>query len=263
MLTLGLLAGGLGAARWWQSQLPVRLERAAARGDFEACLRYGDQLAALQWLPGQAPKDQGRCRRLKAQALWRQNQWREALRLQRQLVQSRAGTPTDRRQLVRWEQAMQERALALFQQGRLEDALTLLAATGLDRNPDGSGRGDLLREAWQRNRLQLERADQLVKQQRWWEALEALNRLDHPWWKQRAQPLRQQVNTAVESLRARHEEHHSHGELAHTVPPDRLDALVRRHIEQDGLGEWQAFEKACGELGGRVVEAGPETACQR
>lgn len=263
VLTVGLVASGLGAARWWQGQLPERLQQAAARGDLEACLRYSEQLAALQWLPGRAPIDQSRCRRLRAAGLWAQGQWRDALGLQRQLVQSNAATPADRTRLQQWEQELQGRALALFQQGQLEAAINLLADAGLDRLPDGSRRGDQLRELWQRNRLQLERAGALVKQNRWWEALDALNRLDHPWWKAKAKPLRQQVDTAVAGLRAKDEEHHSHGELAHTVPTAQLDALVRRHIEQGGMNEWTAFETACRQLGGRVVEAGPETACQR
>ena len=29
------------------------------------------------------------------------------------------------------------------------------------------------------------------------------------------------------------------------------------------MDDWQAFSTACRELGGRVVEAGPETACRR
>jgi hypothetical protein len=37
---------------------------------------------------------------------------------------------------------------------------------------------------------------------------------------------------------------------------------VQRRIAA-GAEEWQAFEKACLELGGRIVEAGPESACQR
>ena len=46
------------------------------------------------------------------------------------------------------------------------------------------------------------------------------------------------------------------------VPADRLDALVQRRIA-GGMDEWKAFQEACGELGGRVVEAGPESSCQR
>jgi len=57
-------------------------------------------------------------------------------------------------------------------------------------------------------------------------------------------------------------EHDVHGDLPHTVPADRLDALVQRRIA-GGMDEWQAFREACNELGGRVVEAGPESACQR
>jgi hypothetical protein len=30
-----------------------------------------------------------------------------------------------------------------------------------------------------------------------------------------------------------------------------------------GMDEWQAFQEACRELGGKVVEAGPESACQQ
>ncbi|MFO7627978.1 MAG: hypothetical protein R6W06_00380, partial [Prochlorococcaceae cyanobacterium] len=163
LLTLGLVGGALAAGRWWQLQLPNRLEQAASRGDLDACLRYSAQLSALQWLPGQASSDQGRCRRLKVAALWRESRWREALELQRQLVQSQAGTPADRSQLLRLEQELQAKAMALFQAGKLDQALALLAKAGIDRRPDGSGRGDLLREAWQRNRLQLERAGTLAK----------------------------------------------------------------------------------------------------
>jgi len=43
-LTLGLVASGLGAAYWWEQQLPQRLEQAARSGDLQACLRYSEQL---------------------------------------------------------------------------------------------------------------------------------------------------------------------------------------------------------------------------
>ena len=49
--------------------------------------RYSEQLAALRWLGGTAPMEQGRCRRLKAAQLWQGGQWAEALQLQLQLVQ--------------------------------------------------------------------------------------------------------------------------------------------------------------------------------
>jgi hypothetical protein len=64
------------------------------------------------------------------------------------------------------------------------------------------------------------------------------------------------------TLKEEEAEHDSHGSLPHTVPTAQLDTLVQRKLAQ-GLGEWQAFRSACADLGGRVVEAGPETACQR
>ena len=48
----------------------------------------------------------------------------------------------------------------------------------------------------------------------------------------------------------------------HTVPVEQLDREVQRRIAE-GQDEWTAFQGACKALGGKVVEAGPETGCQR
>ena len=238
-LTLGLVLSGVGATYIWERQLPGRLSDAIARGDLDACLRYSDQLAALRWLGGGTPTEQARCRRLKAQELWRQQQWSRALALQLQLVNSTAASSADRQQLQRWEDALQQRALQRFQQGDLNGALALLEPIGENHKQAGNSLGDNLREIWSSNRYQLERARKLVNQQRWWEAVDALNRIDHPWWKR-----------------------HSHGSLPHTVPAQQLDALVQQRIA-GGMDEWSAFQSACRALGGQVVEAGPESACRR
>jgi tetratricopeptide (TPR) repeat protein len=256
------VAAAVAGAYWWERQLPRRLEEASARGDLDACLRYSTQLGALSWLGGRIPQEQGNCRRRKAEQLWQQQRWREALQLQLQLVNSPTGSQADRQQLLTWQQQLQQQALALYQEGRLEQALALLAVMGEDRRADGSALGDRLGEAWNRNRLQAERAEKLAGEQRWWEALEALTRIDHPWWKQRTQATREQVRAGISSLEGRERDHDTHGSLPHTVQPDRLDALVQQRIAT-GMDEWSAFQSACRELGGRVVEAGPETACQR
>lgn len=261
-LTLGLALAGLGGAHWWQRQLPQRLQQAAARGDLDACLRYGDQLQALRWPEGSIPQDLGQCRRRRAAQLWRQQRWAEALRLQLQLANSAAGGDADRRRLLAWQAELQRRALERFEQGQLEPALALLAPMGEDHRADGSAMGDRLRESWNRNRLQAERATRLVGQQRWWEALDALNRIDHPWWKGQTQASRVRVQAGIDRLEGLEREHDGHGSLPHTVPPERLDAEVQRRIAA-GMPEWPAFQSACTALGGRVVEAGPESACQR
>lgn len=264
VLTLGLVAGAVGGAYWWEKQLPQRLERAAATGRLDDCLRYGEQLSALRWLGGKAPLEQGLCRRRKAQELWQQGAWSEALRLQLQLVNSGASTTADQQQLLRWQGLLEQRALSLYRAGNLQGALAVLTALYADSNAEGTALGDSLREDWNRNRFHKERAAQLIPQKRWWEALDALNRIEHPWWKQHTQALRKQVQQGINSLRAADErQHDSHGgQLESNVPAEQLNALVNQKLAQ-GLDDWQAFSSACRDLGGKVVEAGPESACRR
>lgn len=261
IITLGSVLAAVGLVAWWERQLPSRLEQAAASGRLDDCLRYGEQLAALRWLPGSTPSAQGHCRRLRARQLWQQGRWGDALALQRQLVVSGDAGSADRQQLQDWQEELRRRALERFASGDLAGAQALLRPLGQERSGDGQRLGDELEENWTRNRLQLERGDQLVRQQRWWEALDALNRIDHPLWQQRSQALRRRVNEAI-ARQAAHQDHDSHGSLPHTVPASRLDAEVNRRIAS-GQNEWEAFEAACRQLGGRVVEAGPESACQR
>jgi hypothetical protein len=264
VLTLGLVASGVAGAYWWEKQLPQRLEQAASNGRLDDCLRYGEQLAALRWLGGRAPLDQGRCRRLKAAQLWREERWAEALRLQLQLVNSGASTTADQQTLLRWQAELEGRARSLYARGDLQGALAVLTALNAAHNAEGTALGDSLREDWNRNRWQHQRAAQLVPQKRWWEALDALNRIEHPWWKRHSQALRQQVERGIAGLRGDHDrQHDAHGGgLASNVPNDRLNALISERIAR-GMDDWQAFSSACRDLGGKVVEAGPETACRR
>ncbi|MCP9928969.1 hypothetical protein [Cyanobium sp. CH-040] len=261
-LTLGLVAAALGAAYWWDRQLPARLDAAAARGDLDACLRYGEQLQALRWLGDGAPGAQGECRRRKAAQLWEQRQWAAALQLQLQVVNSEAGQTDDRRQLDSWQNDLKQQALELFQAGDLEGSLARLEPMGEHRRADRSALGDQLRQIWERNRQGLERASRLANEQRWWEALDAVNRLDHPWWQEQGKTVRAQVQRGISRLSAEERQRDGHGELPHGVPIERLDAEVSRLIAQ-GMDDWEAFNKACQSLGGRVVQMGPESACQR
>jgi tetratricopeptide (TPR) repeat protein len=264
VLTLGLVAAGVGSAYWWEKQLPAQLQRAAEQGRLDDCLRYGEQLAALRWLGGKAPLEQGRCRRLKAQELWRGGEWAEALKLQLQLVNSGTSTPADQQQLLNWQQQLETRALSLYREGRLEEALGILSNLNAAHNASGTALGDQLDEDWNRQKFLKDRAAQLIPQKRWWEALDALNRIEHPWWKEQSLPLRRQVEQGIESLRDPRERNHDvhGGQLDSNVPAERLNDLITQRLAQ-GFDDWQAFSAACEELGGRVVEAGPETTCRR
>jgi len=261
-ITLGTVAAGIGFVYWWERQLPARVAEAAARGQLDACLRYSDQLDALSWLPGRSSLDQGRCRREKAAQLWQQGRWGEALGLQRQLLNSAAGGRGDRQRLEDWQRALHRRALDRFRAGDLDGAMAALAPMGEKHRADGTAVGDQLRLNWNRNRLAWERSNKLVEQGRWWEALDSLHRIDHPWWQQRAQALNRRVDQGLKQLKGKEREHDGHGDLPHSVPEDQLDAAVGSRIAA-GMDEWKAFQAGCQALGGRVVEAGPETACQR
>jgi len=261
-LTFGSLAITLAALTWWQRQLPRRLAEAVSEGRLDDCLSYSEQLARFRWLPGHSPLEEGGCRREKARQLWGQQRRAEALDMQRQLVDSPAAKAADRQQLSNWQEQVRRSAISRFQAGDLEGALAALAPLGEQHRGDGRALGDDLQANWNRNRLQHERAGQLLGKARWWEALDALNRIDHPWWQTRSEPLRRQVQQALARMEGPEREHDGHGELPHTVPADRLDALVQRRVAS-GMNEWQAFREACSELGGRLVEAGPESACQR
>lgn len=253
---------GLVAAHGWQRHLSGRLAEAAARGDLAGCLETGKQLQRLAWLPGAPPSQEGRCRREQAERLWREQRWAAAVGLQRELVSSAEGLPADRQRLEAWGEDLRRQALVAFRRGDLQAALAALAPLGEDRRADGDSLGDQLQQTWSRNRLEAERAERLVGQARWWEALESLNRLDHPWWQNRSQPLRRRVTEGIARLRGPEKEHDGHGAPPHGVPQARLEAEVERRIAA-GMDDWKAFEAGCRALGGQVVEAGPESICRR
>jgi hypothetical protein len=245
----------------WQRQLSAQLQQAVISGRIEDCLRLSDQGKALAWLPGARPLEVGPCLRETASRRWRNGEWAAALRLQHQLAESAAGVPDDRQRLAAWRAERRRHGLALFQAGDLAGALAALAP--LQEGEAGAESLERpLRQIWERNRQQRQRAERLAQQARWWEALDALNRIDHPWWRGQIAPLRRRVEARLAQQAARDHGPDSHGELPSSVPLDQLDAAVRKRISA-GMGEWQAFEQGCRELGGRVVEAGPESACQR
>lgn len=264
--TLGIVLAIAAGAFWWEKQLPERLKQAAAANDLEACLRYSEQLAALQWLGQATPVEQALCRRRQAQRFWERGETARALTLQRQLVQSGQGTPqqrqSDRDTLAIWQRQLQERALELFRDGELEAAVALLRPLEGLRTGRGGQLSDTLRETWNRNRVEYGRSQELIQAARWWEALDSLNRLDHPWWQRHASKQQRTVLDAIERLRET-QDHHQHG----SGDPDviggaLLDGEVQRFL-QEGADPWEAFQNACASLGGRIEEDGPESFCQR
>ena len=260
--TLTLVLGVAVGALWWERQLPGRLRQAIRNEDWSHCLEVSEQLAALRWLGEGAPQEQAHCRRQRAVQLWTSGEQASALVLQRQLVQSRQADAKDLEQLQSWRRQLRELAMQRFRAGELEAAITLLEP--LDRAPSSSSNrfSDSLRETWNRNRLEAERLDQLVQQERWWEALDSHNRLDHPWWQAQTQPQRRTVEQAIARI-GDSQEHHQHGHArSDVIRGAALDRAVQQQLHL-GLEPWQAFEAGCRALGGQVEEDGPESFCRR
>ena len=263
--TLGGVLALCGTAYWWEQQLPKRLENAAAAGDLDACLRYGEQLAALRWLGTEAPLEQAFCRRRQAQLSWEAGNTGKALELQTQLVNSAVGSQaeqaSDRQRLKEWRSQVREKALAQFRAGNLDAALATLSPLETRGQRTGSQLSDSLRETWNRNRVDHERLQERVQRQQWWEALSVLNQLDHPWWQRHALPLRRQIETAIKNLRDQ-QSHTSHGDLPdHSVDLERLNEAVEQRIGE-GMDPWSAFVAGCSDLDGVLVEEGPESLCK-
>ena len=266
LATLGLVGSIAAGALWWEKQLPGKLSEAARSGDLEACLRYGEQLAALRWLGQSAPAEQALCRRSRAEILWKEGKYEEALKLQRQLVQSSHGDSArrfaDKKTLMAWQSDLRDQALKLFREGELEQSISRLAPLENSNSPGGSVLSDTLRETWNRNRITYDRLQALVDEQRWWEALDSLNRLDHPWWQNRSETSRRLIETAIQQLRDT-QEHQPHGSTdPDVISGEELEATVQTHL-QAGKDPWNAFQSGCEDLGGRVIEDGPESFCRR
>ena len=260
--TLTLVLGVAAVALWWERQLPRQLRHAINSEDWSQCLEVTEQMAALRWLGEGAPQEQAHCRRQRAAQFWNNGDQASALVLQRQLVQSRQADAKDLEQLQVWRRELRELAMQRFRAGELETAITLLQP--LDRAPSSSSNrfSDSLRETWNRNRLEAERLDQLVQQERWWEALDSHNRLDHPWWQAQTQPQRRTVEQAIARI-GDSQEHHQHGDArSDVISGADLDRAVQQQLDL-GLEPWQAFEVGCRTLGGQVEEDGPESFCRR
>ena len=260
--TLTLVLGVAAVALWWERQLPRQLRHAINSEDWSQCLEVTEQMAALRWLGEGAPQEQAHCRRQRAAQFWNNGDQASALVLQRQLVQSRQADAKDLEQLQVWRRELRELAMQRFRAGELETAITLLQP--LDRAPSSSSNrfSDSLRETWNRNRLEAVRLDQLVQQERWWEALDSHNRLDHPWWQAQTQPQRRKVEQAIARI-GDSQEHHQHGDArSDVISGSELNRAVQQQLDLE-LEPWQAFEAGCRALGGQVEEDGPESFCRR
>jgi hypothetical protein len=154
---------------------------------------------------------------------------------------------------------LHQEALRRFNRGDPEGAVAALAPLRQTNQGEAAALGEALRSNWNRNRLEAARAERLAKAGQWWEALDVLNRLDHPWWQRHSQALRRRVEQGAAALEQEHHQH-SHGPGTAGVDTEQLDAEVKRRL-QLGQPQWQAFVESCAAVGGQVLEEGPEVNC--
>ena len=154
---------------------------------------------------------------------------------------------------------LRQEALGRFSRGDPEGAMAALAPLRQTNPNEAAALGEALRSNWNRNRLEAARAERLAKAGQWWEALDTLNRLDHPWWQRHSQALRRRVEQGAAALEQEHHQH-SHGPGPAGVDTEQLDAEVKRRL-QGGQPQWQAFVEGCAAVGGQVLEEGPEVNC--
>ena len=182
LIVLALVATVIAGGHLWKRQLPERLRQAFRAGDLLACMHYSEQLTALQWLNPDPPRELALCRRAMALRHWQNGDPAAALALQQDLINSSSEQDLlqqqDQRQLLRWRNELLSKAMSAFKTGEIDAAIRLLEPLDAKDATAGGKLSDQWKESWERNRLEHQRLQRLVKQESWWEALGSLNRLD-------------------------------------------------------------------------------------
>ncbi|MCY4055614.1 MAG: hypothetical protein OXF67_07045 [Cyanobacteria bacterium MAG CAR4_bin_6] len=246
-----------------QSRLMQRFYRSVEDEDPAACVVSGEQLAGLRSLAIGEATQLARCRRTLASDYWVAGQHQQALDLLERLVASPQMVEADQSRFSEWVRQQRDRAVEHYRRGELSTAVALLEELSDRQEPHRDMLIESLRTRWHLNQQLHNQALQLRYAGRWWEAHDAIHRMDHPWWRTQAKPLEDEIVTATQALSGQGVGHDGHnGKVRHNVPFEDLDHHVRLHLTR-GVDEWHAYLQACDELGGAVVNYGPESVCRR
>ena len=247
----------------WQHQLTQRLQRSVAEEDHAVCVRSGEQLTHLRPLRLAEAKQLAHCRRILASDYWVTGEYQKALNLLERLVDSTQMVTADEVQLSDWVRQRKDQAIEHYRQGELSTAVALLLELSDRQEPQRDLLIESLQIRWNLNKQLHEQATRFRGEERWWDALDAINQLDHPWWRAHAKPLQEEIVTATQALTGQGLGRDGHnGRVRHNVSLPDLDRRVRLHRTRSG-NDWQAYVQACHELGGEVVNYGPESVCRR
>ena len=247
----------------WQRQLTHRLQRSVTDEDHAACVASGEQLARLRPLKLAEAGQLAHCRRVLASNYWAAGEHQKALDLLERLVASSQVVGADQLQLFEWVRQRRDRAVEHYRRGELSTAVALLQGLSDGQEPQRHTLIESLQVRWNLNRQLYEQANRLRTEERWWEAFNTINQLDHPWWHAHAQPLHDEIAIATQALSGQGMGRDGHnGRVHHNVPLADLDRRVRINLTRS-MDYWHAYSQACHELGGMVVDYGPESVCRR
>lgn len=258
-------------AAWWgwqRFQLQTVIDQAQqslAAGEFADCLTT---LSVLD--PGQQPASLlNDCRWQRSQQLAAQQSYSEALQLVLLIPASDRHAVPAQSAAQEWSQILKSQAEEQFLAGNWPQAQRLLQAIPATA-PLEPAASELLtrwRQQWRQDSVAVSQAKEAIAQARWWDVDRALTSLsDHPFWQSQAQSLRQQAQQSIRQLAQQQPDVATSiaedGTAIDTVAEAELAPRFQQYLAQ-GLPDYEAWQRACREAGGQVLERGPESFCSR
>ncbi|WP_338442428.1 hypothetical protein VZG28_05575 [Synechococcus elongatus IITB4] len=264
IVAIAVPASWWGWQNWQQRRILSQAQQALATGDVVTCL---DQLAKLSTTQ-QPPALLNDCRWQRSQQLAAQGNFPEALQLALLIPASDRQAAAAQAAARRWGEQVRAQAEQQFLAGNWPAAQKLLnalpAQTPLDPAP--SVLLSRWQQQWQQDSQAITQARVALEQARWWDVDRALAKLsDHPYWQPQAQALRQQAQQSIQQLAQQRPNATTvaeDGTVIDSVAEAALEPRYRQYLAQ-GLSDYEAWQRACQDLGGQVIDRGPEAFCSR
>lgn len=264
-VAIAVPAAGWGWQQWQQQRALSAARQALVAGNFESCLQ---QLAPLEHSQTLQPL-LNNCRWQRSQQLAAAGQYPQALQLVLLIPTSDRQAPKAQVAAQQWSERVRTEAEQQFLAGNWSAAQQLLKSLpeGTPLTPTASALLAQWQQQWQQDSQAIAQAQAALSQARWWDVDRALLALsDHPYWQPQAQSLRQQAQQSIQQLAQQRPNAAAVAEdgtaIAETVGEAELEPRFRQYLAQ-GLPDYEAWQRACQDLGGQVIDRGPESFCSR
>lgn len=299
LLVLGLggaiVVGGVQGIRvmqQWQTQRQeeatlAHLQTLAMDGNYGECQEQGAAVASTASIYTQVQTLIQGCQTAQAQDLHGQGDLVGAIVLLSQSNQGGLPNPAAPDLTRQWLEELVALTETQLAEGDLAGAMGLVEAL-----PDGVPGVEALRQLqtqwaaeWKTNTDLMVSASRSLERGRWLEAHETLKKVSpNPYWQQQIKPLQTQAKAGIDRVMAREraakrlaQQQRAAAQSAAKAAPSpivpatpspesgeftqRLESIYNTYREE-GMDELSAWETACTTMGGKVVDQGPESACQ-